>query len=114
MTKPINPSAKLAPKYGEQWDAEQDERLRAMALSGVSRREAAELLGRTYMAIRGRSQALGLRFIRDSYGGLVRPYDVVTPSAYRDRLEDSNRRMLRALALAIHNGQHLPKGTARV
>jgi len=84
--------------------------LRSMAMSGLSRREAAEILGRTYMAIRGRSQALGLRFMRDTYGGLVRPYDIALPQENRGRLEDSSERLVRAVARSISRGEHLSKG----
>ena len=108
MTKPINPSPKLSPAYGDAWNDEQDERLRVLALSGLSRKEAAELMGRTFMAIKGRSQALGLRFTRDTYGGFIRPYDIALPAENRARLEDSDRRMIRAVALAISRGEHLP------
>lgn len=108
MTKPINPSPKLSPSYGDAWDDEQDERLRILALSGLSRKEAADVMGRTFMAIKGRSQALGLRFTRDTYGGLIRPYDIALPQENRNRLEDSSKRLVRAVAGAIHRGEHLP------
>lgn len=111
MTKPINPSPKLSPAYGDAWDDEQDERLRVCAMSGLSRKETADLMGRTFMAIKGRSQALGLRFTRDNYGGLARPYDIALPNELRHKLEDSNKRMVRALALAISRGDHLPRAT---
>jgi len=108
MTKPINSSRKLSPAYGDAWDDEQDERLRVLALSGFSRKEAADLMGRTFMAIKGRSQALGLRFTRDTYGGFIRPYDIALPQENRTRLEDSSRRLVRAVAGAIQRGEHLP------
>lgn len=108
MPKSISPSQKLAPNFGEGWNAEQDERLRVLALSGVSRKEAAHIMGRTFMAIKGRSQALGLRFTRDTYGGFVRPYDIALPQENRNRLEDSSARLVRAVAMAIYRGEHLP------
>jgi hypothetical protein len=109
MTAPINPARKLLPAYGETWDDEQDERLRVLALSGFSRKEAADLMGRTFMAIKGRSQALGLRFTRDIYGGFLRPYDIALPQENRSRLEDSSRRLVRAVAGAIQRGENLPR-----
>ena len=107
--KPHNPSPKLAPHYGDGWNDEQDERLRVMALTGYSRKEAASLMGRSPMSIKGRSQALGLRFTRDSYGGLIRPYDIALPFEDRKRLEDSSARLVKAVALSIHRGEHLPR-----
>jgi hypothetical protein len=109
MTAPINPARKLSPAYGEIWDDEQDERLRVLALSGFSRKEAADLMGRTHMAIKGRSQALGLRFTRDTYGGFLRPYDIALPQENRSRLEDSSKRLVRAVAGAIQRGENLPR-----
>lgn len=108
MTRPINPSAKLAPNYGEGWDDEQDSILRDYAARGFSRKEAGDLMGRTFMAIKGRSQALGLRFTRDTYGGFIRPYDIALPQENRNRLEDSSARLVRAVAMAIYRGEHLP------
>jgi len=109
MTAPINPARKLAPNYGDGWDHEQDERLRVLAFSGFSRKEAADLLGRTHMAIKGRSQALGLHFRRDTYGGFLRPYDIALPQENRSRLEESSRRLVRAVAGAIQRGENLPR-----
>ena len=109
MTAPINPARKLLPAYGEAWDDEQDERLRVLAFSGFSRKEAADLLGRTHMAIKGRSQALGLHFRRDTYGGFLRPYDIALPQENRSRLEESSRRLVRAVAGAIQRGENLPR-----
>lgn len=106
--KPINPSPKLAPNYGDGWDDFQDERLRNCAAGGLSRKEAAVLLGRTVLAIKGRAQALGLRFTRDTYGGLIRPYDIALPAENRNRLEDSSDRLVKAVALSIYRGEHLP------
>jgi hypothetical protein len=70
-------------------------------------------MGRTFMAIKGRSQALGLRFTRDTYGGFIRPYDIALPQENRNRLEDSSDRLVRAIALSIYRGEHLPEA-ARV
>ena len=109
MTTPINPARKLSPAHGETWDDEQDERLRVLALSGFSRKEAADLMGRTHIAIKGRSQALGLRFTRDTYGGFLRPYDIALPQENRSRLEESSRRLVRAVAGAIQRGENLPR-----
>ena len=114
MTKPLFPSAPLSPNYGEGWDDLQDERLRDCAAGGLSRKEAGLLLGRTETAIKGRAQALGLRFLRDTYGGLVRPYDIQLPQENRNRLEDSNHRLLFALAKAISRGDHLSKRASGV
>lgn len=107
--KPQNPSPKLAPNYGEGWDDEQDERLRVLALNGYSRKEAAGIMGRTFMSIKGRSQTLGLRFTRDNYGGLIRPYDIALPAEDRKRLEDSSARLVKAVAMSIYRGDHLPE-----
>lgn len=107
MTKPLYPAAKLAPNYGDEWDEHQDERLRDCALGGLSRKEAALLLGRTVTAIKGRSQALGLRFTRDTYGGSLRPYDIRLPNEARAEMEERDNRMVQALALAIYRGEHL-------
>lgn len=107
--KPQIPPRKLAPNYGDGWDDEQDERLRVLALSGFSRKEAADLMGRTHMAIKGRSQALGLHFRRDTYGGFLRPYDIALPQENRSRLGESSRRLVRAVAGAIQRGENLPR-----
>jgi len=109
--KPINPSPKLSPNYGDAWDDEKDDLLRDYAARGYSRKEAAEAMGRTFLAIKGRSQALGLRFTRDSDGGLVRPYDIALPQENRNRLEDSSARLVKALAVAIYRGEHLPRAS---
>ena len=106
--KPINPSPKLAPNYGEGWDTEQDDTLTSLAARGFSRKEAAVRMGRTYMAIKGRSQALGLRFLRDTDAALLRAYDIQSFKENRATMEASDRRMIRALAEAIYRGDHLP------
>ena len=108
MTNPLNPSPKLAPNYGEGWDAEQDDALASLAARGFSRKEAAVRMGRTYMAIKGRSQALGLRFIRDTDAAPLRAYDSHAFQEMRATMEASDRRMVRALAEAIYRGDHLP------
>lgn len=106
--KPQNPPPKLAPNYGDGWDDVQDQRLRDCAAGGWSRKEAAALMGRTPLAIKGRAQALNLRFIRDSYGRLVRPYDNQAFQEGRAAFEAADRRMVRALAEAFQRGDHLP------
>lgn len=108
MTKPINPSPKLSPAFGEPWDNNQDDILRGYAAGGFSRREAAVRMGRTFMSIKGRSQALGLRFLRDTDSALLRGYDNQAFQEKRAVMEASDRRMVRALAEAIYRGDHLP------
>jgi len=114
MTKPINPSPKLAPNFGEGWNEEHDETLASLAARGFSRKEAAVRMGRTFMAIKGRSQVLGLRFLRDSDAGLLRTYDSHAFQEKRGVMEASDRRMVRALAEAIYRGDHLSKGVSHV
>lgn len=108
MTNPLNPSPKLSPAYGEPWGPVQDETLASLAARGFSRKEAAKVMGRTYMAIKGRSQVLGLRFIRDTDAAPLRAYDSHAFQEKRATMEASDRRMVRALAEAIYRGDHLP------
>lgn len=94
--------------YGEAWDDEKDRQLTKYAFEGYSRAEIAKITGRTPDAIKKRGQRLNLRFTRDTYGGSYRPQTDRTLFEGRKEQEERDRTFIRALAVAIYRGDHLP------
>lgn len=90
------------------WTDEQDQLLKSLASSGMTRKQIAPVLDRTPMGIQGRCQTLGIKIRLDTYGGdSPRHYDLPYVGK-RDEQEARDRRFIRALAEAIYRGDHLP------
>lgn len=95
----------VPPACHKPWDEDHDTVLIDLSRY-YSRKEIAERMGRTPMGIQARCQKLGIRLIRDDMSR-KREYE---PCAYEKRAqqEENDRRFVRALALAIYRGEHLP------
>lgn len=92
---------------GLPWGEESIAELKALADSGLSRREIGLRVGRTTEAIRKAGNDHGVRFRRDTYGGTARGPEQMHHDR-RAELVERDRRMIRALAEAIYRGDHLP------
>jgi hypothetical protein len=95
--------------YGEPWTEDTMSEVRALALQGLSRREVGLRIGRTADSVGKMGTALGIRFARDVYGGQRGPEQPFAEK--RAEMVERDRRMIRALALAIYNGDHLPRAS---
>jgi len=94
--------------YGEPWDDERDQQLLGLVRSGHTRAEIAAITGRTKEAIKARGQLLNLRFTRDTFGGTHKTtYDRPTYEGRKEQ-ESRDRSFIRALAVAMYRGDHLP------
>lgn len=91
---------------GLPWGEESIAELRQLAEEGLSRREAGIRIGRTTESVRKAGNEFGVRFRRDTYGGTCGPEQMHHDK--RAEMVENDRRMIRALALAIYRGDHLP------
>ncbi len=101
----------LFPAFGSPWSKDDDETLVALIMAGRSRAEAAKIMGRTIYSVITRCQLLDLKVSRDhSIGTGYRPEYHVTPCDDRRLATQRDKRFVKALALAIKRGDHLPAG----
>lgn len=106
------PVTTLPPACNVIWTESDDFALSEYAAQGRSRKEIAELLGRTVMGIQGRCQKMGIHLRRDAYGGAMAPRDYErSHNETRAHQEARDRRFVRALALSLSRGEHLPGDT---
>lgn len=105
MTRPINPSRAISANYCQPWSEEDKEALRGY-VRWMTRAEIGRALGRTPLSVQGQCKKLGLRLIRDDLG-MRRHYEKPHVEG-RKAAEENDTRFVRALALAIYRGEHLP------
>ena len=94
--------------HGEPWTDQKDRELTEFARMSYSRAQISKMTGRSIDAITTRATLLGVRFTRDTYGGSHKAsYD---RPAYEKRKEQErrDRDFIRALAVAMYRGDHLP------
>jgi hypothetical protein len=91
---------------GLPWCEESVAELKQLAELGLSRREIGLRVGRTTESVRKAGNDHGVRFRRDAYGGTQGPEQM--PYDKRAEMVECDRRMIRALAMAIYRGEHLP------
>lgn len=110
---PSNVIGLAASQCGLPWDDAQDAELTQLASEGLSRKEIALKMGRTPTSIQSRCRVLGVHIRRDVFGGAlsIRQYERCGYEKRADQ-EARDRRFIRALAVAIYNGEHLPRNAS--
>lgn len=74
---------------------------------GLTLAEASQVLGISREAVRSRARRQGI--IWTGFDEVYSPFDAKSEAERLAELRDAERRLIRAMAIAISNGDHLPQ-----